>query len=882
MSKQQYDPRHPVDHIEHEQDKRTSIPTTERQGEESVMIDGQPNQSLYDMFHNKFHRGDDPELFWKNKYKNDDENTQESWLKTDIRSLYVHEEINPEQLINRLYNVREEKKAGYEQQTELFEEIFREQEEEDELEKIAGYYHHSENWRNRLILGDSLLVMNSLLNREGMKGQVQCIYFDPPYGIKYSGNWQQRINSTNVKENDNGLSGEPETIKAYRDTWELGIHSYLSYLRDRLVMARELLSESGSCFVQISDENVHLVRTLMDEVFGSENFVSQIVFTKTTGFTASTIGNVCDFIIWYAKDHDNVKSRKLYEDKDALSDPHYNNLELSDGRRLTIRQWEKENGQEFVYENRPEGCRVFTFGDMNSQGEANEKQPYEYEGRVYYPSPGRHWTANYPTGLDRRKANNRIYATENKLRYIRYFEDFPMLEVTNLWTDILGVQSRKDPKVYVVQTATRAIQRCILMTTDPGDLVLDPTCGSGTTAYVAEQWGRRWITIDTSRIALNIAKRRLTTALYPYYETHDENIRHGFNYKTVPHVTLKSIANDFPAEQEYLYDQPSVDKKRIRVSGPLTVETLQSYNVQSPESLTDRKNETEENQQFVERIFNHLRSNGIRNGQKGHAALFYGLQQVANPYLNARGTYKDEQDQERLAYLMIGPKFGTVSKQAVSCAIQEFRPKVAAEGASTLYILGFSFDDDITNQDVQVYNVGTFHVVKVRMNDDLLQEGLTNKDKAAGSFIIIGEPDIQLIKDSDTSCHIEIQGMDMYDPIQDRVTERNVADIAYWELDDHYNGREFNVRSIHFCGGDKKEFAAWKKGLTKVAPKCSKSKKSVREAISHQLRMSFPDEIWDTLYDYRSAPITYEKGRRIAVRVISQFGEECTKVITME
>ena len=207
MSKQQYDPRHPVDHIEHEQDKRTSIPTTERQGEESVMIDGQPNQSLYDMFHNKFHRGDDPELFWKNKYKNDDENTQESWLKTDIRSLYVHEEINPEQLINRLYNVREEKKAGYEQQTELFEEIFREQEEEDELEKIAGYYHHSENWRNRLILGDSLLVMNSLLNREGMKGQVQCIYFDPPYGIKYSGNWQQRINSTNVKENDNGLSG---------------------------------------------------------------------------------------------------------------------------------------------------------------------------------------------------------------------------------------------------------------------------------------------------------------------------------------------------------------------------------------------------------------------------------------------------------------------------------------------------------------------------------------------------------------------------------------------------------------------------------------------------------------------------------------------------
>ena len=882
MSRHQYDPKHPVDHIEHEQDKRTSIPTTERQGEESVMIEDLPQESLYNMFHHKFRRGDDPELFWLNKYKNDNEETQESWLRTDIRSLYVHEEIDPEQIITRLYRVREEKKVGFEQQPELFEEIFREQEEEDELEKIAGYYRHSENWRNRLILGDSLLVMNSLLNREGMTGQVQCIYFDPPYGIKYSGNWQQRINSTNVKENDNGLSGEPETIKAYRDTWELGINSYLSYLRDRLVLARELLTESGSCFVQISDDNVHLVRTIMDEVFGSDNFISQIVFTKTTGFTANTIGNVCDFILWYSKDHDKVKSRKLFEDKDALSDPHYNYLELADGRRLTIKQWENENGQEFIYDNRPEGCRVFTFGDMNSQGEASVIQPYEFEGKVYYPSPGRHWTANYPTGLNRLKDNNRIYATENKLRYIRYFEDFPKMEVTNLWTDILGVQSRKDPKVYVVQTATRAIQRCILMTSDPGDLVLDPTCGSGTTAYVAEQWGRRWITIDTSRIALNIAKRRLTTAIYPYYETHDENIRHGFNYKTIPHITLKSIANDLPPEREYLYDQPVVDKKRIRVSGPLTVETLQNYNVQSPESLTNRKDETEENLQFVERIFNHLKSSGIRNGQKGHAAVFYDINPMASPYLNARGLYKDEQGQERLAYLMIGPKFGTVSKQAVTCAIQEFRPKVREEAASTLYVLGFSFEDDITNQDVQVYNVGTFHVVKVRMNDDLLQEGLTNKDKTAGSFIIIGEPDIQLVKDNDDICHIEIRGMDMYDPIQDRVTERNVADIAYWEMDDKYNGREFNVRSIHFCGGDKKEFNEWKKGLIKVAPKCSKGKKTVREAISHQLKMTFPDEVWETLYSHRSAPIKYEKGKKIAVRVVSQFGEECTKVIPLD
>lgn len=876
MSNKPYDPKHPVAHIEHEQEKRASIPTTERQGEESAIVDGQPQQSEYDIFRHEFHRGNDPELYWLNKYRNDNEDTQHPSLKTDIRSLYVHEDVNPEQLINRLYKVRDEKAAGYENQTELFEEMFREQDEEDELERVASYYRHNENWKNRLILGDSLLVMNSLLNREGMKGQVQCVYIDPPYGIKYGGNWQMRINSTNVKENDGGISGEPETIKAYRDTWELGINSYLSYLRDRLVMARELLAESGSCFVQISDENVHLVRNLMDEVFGSENFVSQIVFTKATGFTSNTIANVCDFIIWYSKNHDLVKIRKLYEDKDPLLDPHYNSLELHDGKRLTISQWEKENKQIFTYNNRPKGCRVYRIDNLCSQGEASEAQPYNYQGKIYTPSSGNHWKANYPDGMDRLCSLNRIGATGNNLNYIRYYEDFPKQEITNLWTDILGIQSRKDPKVYVVQTATKAIQRCILMTTDPGDLVLDPTCGSGTTAYVAEQWGRRWITIDTSRIAQNIAKRRLTTALYPYYETYDDNIRHGFKYKKVPHITLKSLANDLPAEEEILYDQPEVDKKRIRVSGPFTVETLQNYNVQSPESLAERKDETEENQQFVERIFSNLRANGIRNGLKGHAALFHGLQQVPSPYLNARGFYKDEQDHEVLAYLMIGPKFGTVSKQAVTMAIREFRQRVSSEGASTLYILGFSFEDDIENQDVKDYNLGTFHVVKVRMNDDLLQDGLLKKDKAAGSFIIIGEPDVCLVENGGGSFCVEIKGMDMYDPIQDRVTERNVADIAYWELDDRYSGTEFVVRSIHFCGGKKDEFNNWKKGLHSVAPKAAKKN------VERTLRMEFPDEVWDTLYGFRSAPIEYEKGRQLAVRVISQFGEESTKVIRIE
>lgn len=858
----------PVSSIQHKEDKRASIPSTEREGMEAPATEGMNKQSEYQMFAHDFTRGRDPELYWVDKYKNDDEETQAQYLKTDVKSLYVHEDVSPEYLISQLYEM---KKEAAPQQLDLFatpENV------DDLMERVATYYQHNDDWQNRLILGDSLMVMNSLLNRESMKGKVQCIYFDPPYGIKYGGNWQIKINSTNVKEGDDGVTIEPEMIKAYRDTWELGVHSYLSYLRDRLVVSRELLTESGSCFVQISDDNVHLVRNVMDEVFGSENFVSQIIFTKTTGFTANTIGNVCDYILWYAKDLNKVKVRKLFEDKDALSDPHYNNLELADGRRLTIKQWEDENHKEFVYEDRPLGCRVFTFGDMNSQGEAAEKQPYEFEGKVYYPSSGRHWTANYPTGMNRLRDNNRIYATENKLRYIRYFEDFPKIEVTNLWTDILGIQSRKDPKVYVVQTAPKAIQRCILMTTDPGDLVLDPTCGSGTTAYVAEQWGRRWITIDTSRIALNIAKRRLMTAVLPYYILHDEeggNVRQGFKYKTVPHITLKALANDLPFDEEILYDQPEEDKKRIRVSGPFTVETLQNLDIIEPKDVDEREDTEEDDSLFIRRVFDHLQSGGIKNGAKEQKAVMHGMETVVNPYLNARGYYTDDEGRERLVYFLIGPKYGTVSKQQVNKATQEMIAR-QSEGASWLVILGFSFEDNIENQTI---SFAGFQVTKVRMGDDLLQDGLLKKDKKAASFIIIGEPDIALVKDDGGKCHIEIRGLDMYDPIKNMVKERSVADIAYWEMDTDYSGNRFRVKSIHFCGGDKKEFDAWKKGLTSLQPR------NTRKGIEQTLRMEFCDEVWDSLYDFRSEPLDYVAGKKIAVRVVSQFGEESTKVITM-
>ena len=864
------DKNRPVSSIKHE-DKRAAIPDSAHQGEEQMAISGMPEQSEYDIFRHEFQRGRDPELYWLNKYKNDDEDNPDYMpqLRTDIRSLYKHEDIRPEAIIDSLYELHEHKSESAKLQLDLFGDF--EEEQEDELERLAGYYKHSDNWQNRLIQGDSLLVMNSLLNREGMKGQVQCIYFDPPYGIKYGGNWQMKINSREVKESDTNVSGEPEMIKAYRDTWELGIHSYLSYLRDRLVMARELLSESGSCFVQISDENVHLVRNLMDDVFGSENFVSLITTKKSGGMSEDIINNISDFIIWYAKDISQLKHRKLFIPKSLSkgAGARYNRVEESDGTIRPIKQEEQLNPGLL-----PKGAKVFLGGPLTSQTpSATTTYDFEFNGCVYKPG-NRGWSTNID-GMKKLSSIGRILQTKGFINFKIYFDDFPVVNLSNLWDDTMG--TAEQDKQYVVQTSTKPIQRCILMASDPGDLVLDPTCGSGTTAYIAEQWGRRWITIDTSRIALNIAKKRLTTALFPYYKTYDDsenpNIRRGFVYKKVPHITLKALANDLPFDEEILYDQPEEDKKRIRVSGPFTVETLQSLDVSSPESLNDKQNDYDEYALFTERIFNNLKANGIRNGVKQQQAVMHSMEHLDEPYLNAKGYYKQEDGTEHCVFFMIGPKFGTVSKHAVNEAVRAFRQHL--DESNWLVILGFSFEDSIESGENKDYNFGTFQVSKVRMSDDLLQDGLLKKDKKAGSFIIIGEPDISLVNDGDGNCHVEINGMDMYDPIQDEVKARNVNDIAYWEMDDNYTGGLFKVRSIHFCGGDKKDFAAWRKGLDTVAKDLAKKK------AERTLRLEFNDEIWDTLYDFKSEPIPYEKGKKIAVRVVSQFGEESTKVLEM-
>jgi adenine-specific DNA-methyltransferase len=853
-----------VESIKHKGDKRAHIPSKEEAGYEEANEKVSSGKKVLELPKNPVvHRGQDPELFWLNKYGNDD---RDDLIRVDIRSLYRHEHIAPETLIKNLYKVSESKKT-YPLQLDLFQnvnELFGNALEKDELEKVSEYYHHQDGWTNRLIQGDSHLVMASLLEREGMAGQVQMMYFDPPYGIKYGSNWQVKLNNRDVKDgSDEMLSGEPEQIKAFRDTWELGIHSYLTYLRDRLLIAKELLTESGSCFLQISDENVHLVRSIMDEVFGSENFVSMISFASSSGFTTSTLSRIGDRILWFAKDKTVIKYRQLYLEKDPpINDDNYKYLELSKNEYRLLTDDEKVNPK--LYDKN----KLFRIGDVTSQGGASKEEPFEFENETHTPPKNRHWTPGLEK-MPKLVEQKRIVKAGKSIAYKRFFMDFPINQLTDIWTD---TGTGGDYKLYVVQTSQKIIQRCILMTTDPGDLVLDPTCGSGTTAFISEQWGRRWITIDTSRIALNIAKQRLMTAIFPYYNLYDEqgeDIRLGFIYKTVPHITLKSLANDEPPATETLYDQPETDNKKLRVSGPFTVETLQNYEPFSTEELDDEIRISEEEGAFEEVIKQHLLSAGIKNGRKDEMVVFRSVELLAGEALHAEGFYQTEKGEEK-AYFHIGPKFGTVSRKLVSDAVKECRQK---GDANWLIILGFSFESDIEGG-TQTTSMGNFEVTKVRIHDDLLQEGLKKKPaKSAASFVTIGEPDIDLNKKGN-EVTVEIKGLDIYDPIKDEVKPRNVHDIAYWMVDEDYDGSNFVVKQVFFCGGDKDEFSKWKKGLDNLA------KESTKKKVEKTLKIEIDDEAFDRLYGHISHPIEIKKkGQKIAVRIVSQFGEECTKVL---
>jgi len=547
-----------VEQITHDDAKRKNIPTAEYQ---SVLDDHQksPKQVRYPR-----NTDLDPQLVWRGKDEQD-------WSDLVVHAppLYIQEKVHPKALIDEL--LRESKEREHEQgQTtaDLFADFNGIPKDADKTE----FYQHDQNWTNRMILGDSLQVMASLAEREGLRGKVQCIYFDPPYGIKFNSNFQWSTTSRDVKDGKaDHITREPEQVKAFRDTWRDGIHSYLTYLRDRLTVARDLLTDSGSIFVQIGDENVHRVRAVMDEVFGDQNMVAMITTTKTSGQSDAAMASVADYVLWYGRDVSLVKSRKLLTTKAIGGEgaSKYTSAQMPDGLRLPLSKVTDAQG-EFQKDVRP-----FRLGDVTSTRPTGEGDlaAFEFAGRMFIP--GKRTFTTDERGLTHLARSDRLVASSNSLSYVRFLDDFPAFPQTNVWTDIGGIQSRADPKVYVVQTGTKLIERCILMATDPGDLVLDPTCGSGTTATVAEQWGRRWITIDTSRVALALARARIMGARYPYYLLADSregqmkeaevtrsapssqpthgNIRHGFVYERVPHVTLKAIANN--AEIDVIWDQ---------------------------------------------------------------------------------------------------------------------------------------------------------------------------------------------------------------------------------------------------------------------------------------------------------------------------------------
>ncbi|MEN3974288.1 site-specific DNA-methyltransferase [Emcibacter sp. SYSU 3D8] len=558
-----------VETLQHGAAKRRNIPTAELEG---VMREDE--RSPIRLAYERRNRDLDPQLVWRGKDEQD-------WSDLIVQAppLYIQEKVHPKVLIDDLLR---QSKARARQEADKsgsgMPDLFADFNGLPDREAATEFYQHNAHWTNRMILGDSLQVMASLAEREGLRGQVQCIYLDPPYGIKFNSNFQWSTTSRDVKDGSKDhISREPEQVKAFRDTWRDGIHSYLTYLRDRLTVGRDLLAETGSIFVQIGDENVHRVRAVMDEVFGSDNFCNLIGFKKTGGLISGFLPSTGDYLLWYAKDIEKAKFRQPYSAKAYGGDSDYRHVRLPDlsVRRLT--------GDEAEYPDKlPSDWQILQTTALES---ANPLFAFNFRGRVY----NQRWKTNL-SGLSRLSRADRLYEATAKLRYLRYVNDFPVIPIINNWDDT-GSSGYRDANIYVVQTVAKVVERCLLMATDPGDLVLDPTCGSGTTAYVAEQWGRRWITIDTSRVALALARSRIMGARYPYYLLADSpegqrkegevtrtaprstttrgDIRQGFVYERVPHITLKSIANN--AEIDAIWDkwQETLELLRTRLNAEL-------------------------------------------------------------------------------------------------------------------------------------------------------------------------------------------------------------------------------------------------------------------------------------------------------------------------
>ncbi|HUY89384.1 MAG TPA: DNA methyltransferase [Pirellulales bacterium] len=891
-----------IESVRHK-DKRKNIPTEELR--DFVREEEQrPQTVLYPRDPSL-----DPQLVWKGK---DEQDRQD--LEVPAVPIYIQEKIHPQALIEDFRRSAAKAQAGDEQL-----DLFADFNGLDDFDKKVDFYHHDQHWSNRMILGDSLLVMTSLAEKEGLKGQVQTIYFDPPYGIKFGSNWQVSTRKRDVRDGKvDDVTRQPEQIRAFRDTWSLGIHSYLAYLRDRLVAARELLTDSGSVFVQIGDENVHLVRGVLDEVMGSDNFCSIISFATTTTTTGRLLPGTTAFLLWYAKDATRVKYRQLYHEKavGGLGASSYSKVELRDGTRRPMSEEERANPERL-----PNGARPFRLDNLTSPRVREARTgyyPIELDGRSFLPRKGE-WKTN-SDGMDRLKSVSRLAATDGGLYYVRFIDDFPAYPLSNAWSDtvIAGFASEK---LYVVETGTKVVQRCLLMTTDPGDLVLDPTCGSGTTAYVAEQLGRRWITIDTSRVSLTLARTRLMAGKFPYYLLADSpegirkeaeltgktppphktegDIRKGFVYSRVPHVTLKSIANNPDiregmtreeidaaiarhAETETLFDKPYEDAKRLRVAGPFTVESLSPHRTISVEEKRElaevgRGGQTIKKfgpDEFGRMILDNLKKAGVQNTVKNERLKFDSLEPFAGHWLHGEGRYAEADGTEKRAAICIGPEYGTVGPELVKEAAKE---AVRGVGFDLLIVCGFAFDPHVSEE---TKRYGTLTVLAARMNPDLaMGDELLKKTGAGNLFMVFGEPDIEILELDDagepvkkkpngrkppsprgrgSKIAVEIRGLDVYDPTTGAIRSSSTDDIACWFIDTDYDGESFFVRHAYFTGADEPY-----------------------EKLKRALRAEIDEAAWSQLYSTRSRPFAVSETGKIAVKVINHYGDEVLKVYSV-
>jgi len=855
-----------VESISHK-DKRTNIPT------EELRDFVEDNELSPKTMHYKRDPSLDPQMVWKGKDEQDRED-----LAVLIVPIYIQEKIHPKAIIDALPRIDQPGKN----QPDLFADF---NGGPLDFDKKIEFYQHDQNWANRLILGDSLLVMTSLVEKEGLKGKVQTIYIDPPYGIKFGSNWQVSTRKRDVKDGKaEDATRQPEQVRAFRDTWKLGIHSYLAYLRDRLVIARDLLTETGSIFVQIGDENVHLVRCVLDEVFGSENFCSLITFRTSVPLTSIGLAGIADYLIWYSKNGERMKYRNLFTSREVGEGTVFASVQLPDGTRRPMTREERQEPKLL-----PKGSRIFGTDNLVSSGYTPTCIfPIEFDSRTFTPTSGKSWKTNQ-SGIEALKKADRLSASGRTLRYLSFVNDYPVMKLSNMWVDTKG----ETDKNYVVQTNTKIIERCLLMTTDPGDLVLDPTCGGGTTAYVAEQWGRRWITFDTSRVALALARTRLMAARYPYYiladspegikkemeltgklppEYKTENdIRKGFVYKRVPHVTLKSIANNPDIKEgmtrqqiddaiarhsdiETLYDQPFEDNNRVRVCGPFSVESLSPHRVLSTadenQDGTVTEHEARKQQDFATMILDNLKKSSLQTTRKNERLIFDRLDPYAGSWLHATGEYTDSDGKTKRVAISIGPEHGTVGPQQVKEAAKE---AVQGVGFDMLVICGFAFDPHVAEE---VKRYGKLVVLPTKMNPDLaMGDELLKKTGAGNLFMVFGEPDVDITKQKDGQVVVKIKGVDVYDPTTGQIRSASTDDIACWFIDTNYNGESFFVRHAYFTGAGE----PYKK-------------------LKQTLRAEIDEEAWSSLYNTMSRPFDKPESGKIAVKVINHYGDEVLKV----